>query len=204
MMAIAQFAQIYIANESNPTKRGNAVIGTAVLTLLLTGMRRGELLGLQWGDIEDGVIHLRRAVFVDHSKVCVEDYKMKTAGSIRDIPCPPALQNALSSLEHRCDFVFPSKRGVAMHPANFARLLNCFFDAMKEDTGFAHRLPSHSFRHSFATEILRVSDLKTAQQLLGHTDIKTTARYLHPDFARKTDAVNNIAGAIIKDTAKDN
>jgi integrase len=216
MVDLARYASEYNERVRGAAKDDGAVMGAAVLFLLLTGIRRGELLGLKWIDLDpdSGMIHLRRAVYTVGGRALVEDFQMKTAASIRDIPYPLALQDALTAIPVRGDYVFSTKNGTLMHPANFSRSLDRFFKAMEADTGFSKRLPAHSFRHTFATEVLKVADLSTAQQLLGHTDIKTTARYLHPDFARKSDAVSCLAAAIaggipttfppsVKDTKKD-
>ncbi|MBV7316216.1 integron integrase [Shewanella sp. NIFS-20-20] len=47
-------------------------------------------------------------------------------------------------------------------------------------SGIAKRVTSHTFRHSFATQILRSgADIRTVQDLLGHADVKTTEIYTH-------------------------
>jgi len=47
-------------------------------------------------------------------------------------------------------------------------------------SGLTKRVTSHTFRHSFATHLLADGyDIRTVQELLGHSDVKTTMIYTH-------------------------
>jgi integrase len=57
-----------------------------------------------------------------------------------------------------------------------------------------HNYVPHVLRHTFATNILLHTDIRTAQELLGHKRIETTQRYAHTSAERKRLAINKLAG----------
>lgn len=158
-------------------------IAVAVLVLLFTGLRRGELLGLKWDDVTDESLSVRRGVYQEGGKAMVEDFKAKTSKSLRTVPLLPEVAHLVQSLPHCGEFVFGTKSGTIWHPRNFSRDYATFFKALQLEYPEVRSLSVHCCRHSFATLTLGSgADVRIVQQLLGHTDINTTARYTHPDM----------------------
>lgn len=175
----------------------NARMGTAVLTLLLTGLRRGELLGLKWSDLTGDSLTVNRAVFMEAGRPCVQEHTAKTAGSLRTVPLLPELSYRLHALPRCGPFVFGTRNGTLLHPRNFSRDYNRFFRQLQEAEPDVRRLSIHCCRHTFATLSLAAGvNLRTVQQLLGHTNIQTTARYTHPDMLVMREAVFQLKSAI--------
>jgi len=173
------------ATELLEVARGSRV-EAALLVALTTGMRRGELLALRWGDIdfEKGLLHVRRSVnFV--SGLGYKEGEPKTRASRRDIMLPDVTVEALKvhrALQERArikmgkkwreqGIVFCNIYGGFFNPSRVTAL----FQGLLKKAGLPY-MRFHDLRHSAAT-ILRASgvDLKTIQELLGHSTIATTA-----------------------------
>lgn len=107
-------------------------VATGIMTLLLTGIRRGELLGIKAGDIKGNVLTINRAVYLDHNKTCVEEHRAKTEHSLRSVPLLPEIAYRLLTLPHKGEFLFSTKNGTLLHPRNFSRDYDAFFRQLRD------------------------------------------------------------------------
>lgn len=184
--AIMEFALAYRKHtKSDKLNRAAILISTAVITLLDTGIRRGELLGLMPNDVEDTTLHIRRGVYLDDNGTpAVDDGIAKTYGSIRDVPIDKELADLIRAVPRKGLYIFSAYSGQLMHPRNFNRAYDSFFRAFHEAHPEMRRLPPHCCRHTFATLAQRGgANIRSVQLFLGHTNIETTAGYSHPNEA---------------------
>lgn len=156
--------------------------------LIFTGMRRGEVLGLRWEDIElaKGVIHVQRNVTYPKGVNGPHIGTPKTESGVRDIPIMPTLLDYLKPLGTE-GFVLGGDKPttLSMHRRRMERIRR----AMD-----MHGACPHVFRHSYATMLYDAgADVKTIQAIIGQTDFKTTAdRYCHPRDSKKQAAVQGV------------
>lgn len=141
---------------------------------LTTGMRRGEILGLQWKDvnISTGELHIRRQVVKKGAQTLIS--KPKTKSSIRTILLPLGMVEILAELKKNatCDWVFPSpvKEG---EPRNPDSLYGRFQKILKRAQ--CKKVRFHDLRHTFATMALENGmDIKTLSAMIGHISAETT------------------------------
>lgn len=174
--------------------------GTRVLALLIAlaaGLRKGEVCGLRVGDLcqVQGQLCLRvqtlkqrgdkpvwRLVPVADGKDAgvLGRYVQQEHGAEPD-PVAPLFR---TSGKH-----YPFRKGPLT-----ARAVDYTVKRLVARAGLTKRISPHSFRHGFATALLRSgADLKTTQELLGHASITSTERYLHSNFGRKVDAVGRLS-----------
>jgi len=141
-----------------------------VLTFLNTGMRRGELLHLEWSDVD----FERRVI-----RICNKAFwHPKTTE--RDIPMNETVHRTLLGLhaKRRKDttFVFPAEDG---KPYERNRLRAKLISVAKK-CGLKDVTKLHALRHTFASWLVMSGvDLPTVQRLMGHADIATTMIYSH-------------------------
>lgn len=193
-------------------------LGMAFNLSMFTGMRMGEVLGLQWNDIdfEEGILSVCRSMSrVYHSNVKdgvkseLLSQAPKTEKGKRIIPL---IENILSALKEykkaeierfkllewdditikqylKTGLVFCNELGKPIEPRNFIRK----FHSLLKKAGLP-KTNVHSLRHLFATRGLESGiDLKTMQELLGHANISITGDiYSHVSYEVKREAVNRL------------
>jgi integrase len=151
-------------------------IKSILILALNTGMRRGEILSLQWGqvDLNRNFIHLVRT----------------KSGKKRDVPINTAVRDELLALgtRGRNEYVFASqKTGRAVTDCKHAFTSACR-KAGIEDLHF------HDLRHTAATRMAETgAEPSTIKDILGHSDLRMTDRYTHAVESRKREALERIA-----------
>lgn len=141
---------------------------------IYAGLRREEILGLQWSDIKDGKITVNRAVtFLKNQQD--ENHELKSDAAHRSIPIPTPLSVILDQYPHNGIYLITNSKGGEMTLMAYRNLWAHVTKTVDFD------VHAHMLRHSYATSLYRAGvDLKTAQYLLGHADIKMTAEiYTH-------------------------
>ena len=157
---------------------------------LYTAMRKGEVLGLRWEDISDGVIHVQRNITYPHkNKPSITTPKTK-AGT-RNIPIIPALLGFLSPMK-KTGYIFGGS--TPFRSSDF----NAMWKKIEKSIDL-HGATSHILRHSFLTYAVGESenDYKTVQGISGHSDVFTLVnRYAHPQ-AEKMKRLSEEMGKIL-------
>ena len=168
-----------------------------ILTALGTGLRQGELLALKWENVNLEEKYLK--VVESVKKVYVFDsngnkelktiYQTpKTNNSIRQVDLPDKIVTLLSNMDHNTTFVFEDENG---EPYSSKTLFGNWKKVLTENNIPYKKF--HALRHTYATMLLSKGvDLKTLQDLMGHSDITITQLYLHSLPKTKSDAVNRL------------
>jgi integrase len=148
-----------------------------IIAALNTGMRRGEILGLKWSDID-----------WDNNLITIIQTNSKSKKQ-RKIFINSVLKKQLVELKLQSggnEHVFLDDNG------NRLREIKNGFNAACKRAGI-EGLRFHDLRHTAATRMIEAGgNIVAVSKILGHSDIKTTMRYTHPENSLK-DALESLA-----------
>lgn len=153
-----------------------------VLVALNTGMRKSEILGLKWHDIDIK----RNIIYLNDTK----------NGERREIPMNEAVQKAVIGVfkNPESQYVFCNKEGKP-----YRDVRKSFATALKNAKITNFRF--HDLRHSAASHLVMAGvDLNTVRELLGHKSLKMTLRYSHLSRNHKQRAVDVLGERLATET----
>jgi integrase len=175
-----------------------------VLVALFTGMRRGEILALRWGnvDLDEEVIQVRESL--EQTKIGLRFKLPKSKAGVRDIRLPAIVTDALQDhrkreLERRfqlgqgrpsdADLVFPTWDGSPWQPNAFSGA----WSKLAQELGLSVSL--HGLRHTHASQLIDMGiDVTTIARRLGHSSpaitLQVYAHLFRKDDSKAAAAIN--------------
>ena len=204
MLTIPEVQQLFTLLQEEPAENMQYVVGMTLLAYL--GLRRGELLGLEWKDcdLNNGIVSVRRAAYQSKAMGHYTDTP-KSKTSIRTLKLPDealALLNryrehqrayavSLGDKWHNTDRLFTAWDGSYLHP----NMPEDFYKRFCAKHGL-RVVTLHSFRHLNASMLINAGlDVKTVQAAMGHSSATTTINIYAHQFqtaqARACEAVSN-------------
>jgi integrase len=181
----------------------------AFLMLMLYGLRRGEVLGLRWSDVDfdHGLLHIRNQLqrrgggFLQGS--------VKTRAGERDLPLLVPVREVLRSQQEMCaaispgsppdGLVFITTLGQPRDPDSF----RVSFQRLAKRNGL-RVIAVHDVRHTTATLLKDLGvPARDAQIILGHADISTTQQiYQHASLENRQNALEKVTTALLQPTVR--
>ena len=162
---------------------------------LATGLRRGELLGLKWTDIDwqNGIIKVRRQVArVDGQNV---EAPLKAKNSYRAVTISQQAIEVLKQQKEKTndEYIFPSPNGGSISPDSVNNMLK----RVLARAGIP-KVRFHDLRHTFATIALQNGvDIKTVSGMLGHFSAGFTLdTYAHVTTAAQKEAADTMGNVL--------
>jgi len=162
-----------------------------IILCLYTGVRVGELLALEWSDVDfaNKFIHISKTCYNSPQGRIVGSPKTKS--SHRIIPIPKQLIPLLKTLKRQTEsgYVIESADGQPVGIRSYQRS----FELMLKRLNIPHH-GIHALRHTFATRAIECGmDVKTLSEILGHKNAQITLnRYSHSLIEHKIEMMNKL------------
>jgi integrase len=177
------------------------LIRTAILVAAVTGLRRSELRGLRWSDVDFEGLWIR----VERGMVGTVETRGKTEESRKGVPMPQVLADSLlvwrelSMYKADSHWVFASAQTSGRNPVWLCETLKSVIKPAVAEAGIAKRVGWHTWRHSLATILAGSGEsMKTVQELLRHAQMSTTSDvYAQADADAKRAAQERVSGLFL-------
>ena len=184
-------------------------MGVPVMIMLYAGLRRGELLALQWSDIDfqKRVIRVSKSIAFE-AKNQARVKKPKTAAGTRSVPIIDPLYEILSNARKgtKSIMVCPSAKGTMMTDTAWKTSWDSYMHYLNIQAGGRDKSRSnpkvieietftpHQLRHTFITMCHEAGvDVKVTQEIAGHADIHTTLMvYTHLTNAKREEGIRTL------------
>ena len=156
---------------------------TVIRAFYYTGIRRLQLTSLRWEDINltAGTVHLRAETCKTHrewylplSVQVVEDLAELQRRTTRALGRPPEKDEQVFNVT----LFYCRYKGPTMNEDQLGGFFRRLSEAMND------KITPHRLRHTMATALAIHGDIRTLQEILGHTNLSTTMCYVHPDIER--------------------
>ncbi len=159
--------------------------GFALVLMLCLGLRRGEMLGLSWDEIDTRL----QLIHVEHQRVKGKVAPLKTTTSDRKIPVSRDVIDFLYKWGDKDRFFVYN---------GSARQLYRYHQAALDVAGISAHVTLHGLRHSCATAALAAgADVVTVQHILGHANFSTTADiYCHALLSSERKAIGSVISSV--------
>ena len=178
-------------------------MGVAAMIMLYAGLRIGEVLALDWTDIDFD----KRTITVSKARATLKNQPYlktpKTKAGIRVIPIPEVLYEVLYSTRKKKGLVCPDVNGNLMSGVAQTNAWRSYINHLNECAGgrrgsgrrkpviVIEKITPHMLRHTYATMLFDAGvDVKSAQKFLGHSDIEVTLEiYTHLSKFKEEQAI---------------
>lgn len=185
----------------NYLKENINVKSLSLLLCLYTGIRLGEVCGLQWKDFDfyNNSLEIKRTIIriKTNNKTKLICSSPKSIKSYRVIPIPEFIMKEIKKLfyNHLNDY-FLSQSGKIYDP----RLLESYYKNILRKCNIPYH-KFHTLRHTFATRSIESKmDIKTLSEILGHSSIEMTLKlYVHPTYELKKHSIEHLVSYMMNE-----
>jgi integrase len=163
--------------------------GALFLTAAFTGIRQGELVALRWRDVDFERETIRVARSYTHGEL-----GPTKSGKVRSVPMAPEVAAAVARLSQRERFTRDDDLVFAGFECGFmdARAMVRRYEKAVGRAGL-RRIRFHDLRHTFGSIAIDRASPVQVKEWMGHSDLKTTQRYLH--YKSRADEAKLLADA---------